>query len=233
MGILTLVRHGQASFFSTDYDQLSDAGHAQSRALGEYWVRHEVTFDTLYVGPRRRHRQTLEGVAAVYAEHGLALPAPIEVPELDEHDGLTVVRHVLRERGKLSDEPTPGDTGGAERERLVRSFFRHYLEIMNEWARGTVVVPAVEPWEEFRARSLRGLDRMCVGAGNAAAFTSGGLVSSATGWVLGLDDDRVLELSAAVRNTALTELRHSDRKRSLLTFNSLPHLPDPRTVTGV
>jgi broad specificity phosphatase PhoE len=233
MALLTIVRHGQASFFGADYDQLSDAGHAQSRALGEYWVRHEVCFDTIYVGPRRRHRQTLAGVAAVYAEHGLTLPAPIEVPELDEHDGLTVVRHVLRERGAIDDGRVPADPGGAERERLVRSFFRHYLQIMGEWSRGAVVVPDVESWEEFRTRSLRALDRICVGEGNAAAFTSGGLVSSATGWVLGLDDDRVLELSAVVKNTALTELRHSGRKRSLVTFNALPHLPDPRAVTGV
>ena len=35
MGNLTLVRHGQASFFGADYDQLSAAGISQSRALGD------------------------------------------------------------------------------------------------------------------------------------------------------------------------------------------------------
>jgi len=233
MGLLTLVRHGQASFFGADYDQLSEAGHAQARALGTHWARHRVAFDAIYVGPRRRHRQTFEGVAAAYAEAGLALPAPIEIPELDEHQGLEVVRHVLRERGAIGDEAAPRDPGAAERERLVRAFFRHYLEIMGEWSRGTVVVPGVESWAEFRARSLRALDRMCTDAGNVAAFTSGGLVSSATGWILGLDEDRVIDLSAAVKNTALTEVRHSDRRRSLVTFNALPHLPDPRAVTAV
>ncbi len=233
MGLLTLVRHGQASFFDADYDQLSQAGHAQARALGEHWVRHGVAFDTIYVGPRRRHRQTLDGVVAAYAAHGLSLPTAIEAPELDEHDGLTVVRHVLEQRGTIGGERAPHDPGGAERERMIRSFFRHYLQIMGEWARGTVVVADVEPWEEFRARSLRALERTCTGPGNAVAFTSGGLVSSAAGWVLGIDDDRVIDLSAVVKNTSLTEIRHSDRRRSLVTFNALPHLPDPKAVTAV
>ena len=38
MSILTLVRHGQGSFFAGDYDVLSTAGAEQSRSLGRYWA---------------------------------------------------------------------------------------------------------------------------------------------------------------------------------------------------
>lgn len=230
MGLLTLVRHGQASFFGANYDELSPAGHAQARALGEHWVRHGVAFDAVYVGPRRRHRQTLDSVAAVYAAHGRALPAAREVGELDEHDGLTVIRHALGAGGPRAPAQDPGEAG---RELLLREFMRHYHQIMRDWARGTLVVPDVEPWPDFRARTLRALDLMCAAPGDAVAFTSGGFVSSAAGWLLGLDEDRVIELSAVLKNTALTEVRHSGRRRGLTSFNTLPHLPDARAATTI
>ena len=45
MSNLFLVRHGQASFLEENYDKLSSKGEVQSRMLGEYWVKHGVTFD--------------------------------------------------------------------------------------------------------------------------------------------------------------------------------------------
>ena len=53
------------------------------------------------------------------------------------------------------------------------------------------------------------------------------------GWLLGLDDTRVIDLSAMLRNTALTEVRWSARRRSLVSFNALPHLPDQKSATAV
>ncbi|MBB1008659.1 histidine phosphatase family protein, partial [Dietzia sp. SLG510A3-3B2-2] len=35
MGSIHLVRHGQASFGSGDYDRLSETGHLQARLAGE------------------------------------------------------------------------------------------------------------------------------------------------------------------------------------------------------
>jgi broad specificity phosphatase PhoE len=233
MGELVLVRHAQASFFGADYDALSPLGREQARALGRHWAAHGIGFDRVYVGPRRRHRETLELVAAAYAEGGLPFPAAESVAELDEHDGVAVLKHALgrpdEERGAMETR----DPGAGRREEVVREFFRRYREVMRDWAAGSLHVPGVEPWAEFRARSLRALDATCAGSGRAVAFTSGGLVSSAAGWLLGLDDERVVELSAVLRNTALSEVRHSGRRRTLVSFNALPHLPDARSVTAV
>lgn len=228
---LTLVRHGQASFFGADYDQLSEAGMQQGRRLGEHWARHGIRFDVAYVGPRRRHRQTLE---AVIEGHGGQAPwsEVIDVPELDEHEGLKVMQHALAASGKLSDLPD-SEPSEDERKRIVKSFFRQYLDVMRDWATGALVVPDVEGWPAFRARTLRGLDLMCRGEGSRVAFTSGGFVSSATGWLLDLSDARIIELSAVVSNTALTEVRHWGARRTLVTFNALPHLPDGREITAI
>jgi broad specificity phosphatase PhoE len=233
MGELVLVRHAQASFFGADYDALSPLGRDQARSLGRHWALHGVRFDTVFVGPRRRHRDTLELVAAAYAEHGLAWPAARELAELDEHDGVAVLKHALGSPEAERAAMAAVDPGPADRERVQREFFRRYHEVMRDWARGALEVPGVEPWAEFRQRSRRALDAMCAGTGSAVAFTSGGLVSSAAGWLLGLDDERVIELSAVLRNTALSEVRYSGARRSLVSFNALPHLPDPQAVTAV
>ena len=233
MGELLLVRHAPASFFGADYDALSELGREQARALGRHLAAHGERFDAVYVGPRRRHRETLELVAAAYAERDLAWPAPTELAELDEHDGLAVLKHALRldpaRAAAFATEPAePG-----ERDRVVHEFFGLYRRVMGDWASGALTVPDVESWREFRARAARALDALCAGGGRVVAFSSSGLVSSAAGALLGLDDQRVIELSAVLRNTALSEVRYSGARRSLVSFNALPHLPDPRRATAV
>jgi len=43
MSSIYLVRHGQASFGSANYDELSDRGRRQSRILGEYLFNTSLT----------------------------------------------------------------------------------------------------------------------------------------------------------------------------------------------
>jgi broad specificity phosphatase PhoE len=235
MGRLLLVRHAQASFFGAHYDELSALGREQARSLGEHWATVGVRFETVHVGPRRRHRETCEIVAGCYRDRGLPWPAARESAELDEHEGLAVIKQQLGRTDPSGEAMHPGEADGPERAAAVRDFFRQYTSVMRDWARGTVQVPDVESWPEFRARSLRALDLLCDGGdgARAVAFTSGGLVSSATGWLLGLDDDRVIDLSLVLRNTGLTEVGWSGRRRRLVSFNALPHLPAPDGATVV
>ena len=62
MSELYLVRHGQASFGSPDYDQLSEIGFKQSNVLGEFFVSRNIIFDRFVCGDMRRHRQTISQV---------------------------------------------------------------------------------------------------------------------------------------------------------------------------
>lgn len=231
---LYLVRHAQASFFSASYDELSPLGLGQAAALGAYWAKQRLEFEAVYVGPRRRHRQTCEQVAAAYRDAGLSFPQPVELAELDEHHGATIIKGALGEDAS-TEALAANAVGAADRERAIKDFFRAYNEIVREWARGAHAMDGVESWAEFRARTLKALDAMCAGAGSGSrvAFTSGGLVASAAGWLLGLDEERVIDLSLVVRNTALTEVGWSARRRRLVSFNALPHLPDPAAVTAV
>lgn len=62
MAEITLVRHGQASFGSENYDQLSELGIQQSIWLGEHLKRLNYSFDRVVMGTMARHRQTAEGI---------------------------------------------------------------------------------------------------------------------------------------------------------------------------
>ena len=59
-----LVRHGQASFGKSDYDNLSEAGHEQAYLLGKDFARRGITPSLLVSGSMKRHRQTLAEIAA-------------------------------------------------------------------------------------------------------------------------------------------------------------------------
>ena len=229
MAQVTFVRHGQASVQGPSYDALSPLGHAQATRLGEYWAERQVTFDRVYVGPRRRHAETASRVADVYRTHGLYWPEPLPMPALDEHHGIQVLK-------RAAGIHEPGDallTGDGDRDAAVRRLFGRYLEIMAEWAAGGYADEAIEPWHAFRSRASALVQDICAMNGRVVAFTSGGLMAAVVGAVLDLDDPRVVHLSAEVHNTALTQLRHRPGEVSLMNFNAIPHLHEAALITRV
>ena len=92
MSVLTLVRHGQASYMAEDYDRLSALGEEQARKLGEFWVRHRIQFDLCFHGPAKRHKQTLEIASQHVRQAGLSWPESQAVPELDEFDAFRMMQ---------------------------------------------------------------------------------------------------------------------------------------------
>jgi len=63
------------------------------------------------------------------------------------------------------------------------------------------------------------------------AFTSTGPVAAAVDRAFNLDDERMLEVSWQLRNTAVSEFVFSNPRFSLNTFNALPHLAAPELIT--
>src|SRR5579875_2148411 len=59
---ILLVRHGQASFGKSDYDQLSDVGRTQARLLGQFLATRDVKPDRIVSGSLHRQRQTAAGM---------------------------------------------------------------------------------------------------------------------------------------------------------------------------
>jgi broad specificity phosphatase PhoE len=237
MSTLLLVRHGQASFLGDDYDQLSPIGAEQARALGHSWADLGLEFDQVYVGPLQRHRQTHEATAEAYRSHGLALPEPIAMPELDEHHGLWVMERLLPQLAE--QDVTVRDLmerrQGGERD-AQRQYLKLFQQITRQWARGEIDMPEAETWPAFRQRVQDGLRRIMhndSGGKTVVAFTSGGTMAVAMGWSLNLSDEQIIELSWIIRNAACSEFLFSGRRFSLSVFNATPHLIRPELLTYV
>ena len=235
MSRLLLVRHGQASAGSADYDRLSELGWRQAAELGKHWARLGLAPDRVAVGPCRRQRETAEAVAAACDGGPSAWPAPELLPELDEHDGYMVFTRSLRSLA-ASDAEARAALGMIEEplDRDLRLYYRVYRRTTRRWARGELDLPGgsprLEDWPAFRRRAESAVARLIDGAGSGrtvVAFTSAGPVAVAVGRALALDDEAVINLSWTVRNCAVSEFLFSGDRFSLHSFNSQLHLAEP------
>lgn len=234
MSTLTLVRHGQASFFADDYDCLSALGEAQATLLGEYWVRQGEIFSEIYVGPLRRQQQTADLVAAAFDRAGVPWPEPVVFSELQEYDLTGLL-------GQLGPALALRDTAFAalveayhkteeDRER-PRAFQRMFETLLTHWqtAKFDAESDLLESWPRFRDRVWTGLCKITESSRRSrrvAVFTSGGFIGAAVARVLDAPDRSALELNWRVRNASLTNLLFTPGRLTLDDFNTIAHLPD-------
>lgn len=237
MSRLVLVRHAQASFGSADYDRLSPVGEEQARRLGAHWASQQTVFDQVFVGPRRRHRRTAELVGAALVQGGGLWPEVVVLPELDEYAGLEVFRASASQPAKTGRDRAPSASGvlPSPAESSVE-LLKRFQDVMGCWVRGELSVPGVETWREFRRRARRGLEKLLEGGGHGRqilAITSTGPVAAALDLAFDLDDQRMLETSWQLRNTAVSEFVFSAPRFSLSIFNMLPHLTAAEWITHI
>lgn len=216
MGVVLLVRHGQASFGADDYDVLSETGWEQSRLLGAYLAKRGVTPDVVLRGDMRRHRETAEGMLA-----GGAWSARVEVDRgWDEFDHLGVV-------AGYPDLP--------EGRELDRREFQHYFTLATQrWTAGEHDADYAESFSGFRERVGAALSRSCDGAGpggTVVVVSSGGPVATAAASLVAPSehDPAVLaelwqRFNTVVVNTSVTRVVVGSTGARLLTFNEHAHL---------
>jgi broad specificity phosphatase PhoE len=234
MGLLTLVRHGQASFMQPDYDKLSTLGELQARTLGEYWVQRGIRFDHVYYGPARRQIDTGEIAGRVYRDAGIDWPEPVHLPEFDEYPGIELMRGFLpaliekHEDLRLLDAEfrTAGDRTVA-----ARAFEKVFQRVTRLWVAGELESPEVESWQSFCDRVERGIATVREAGGRAVLFSSGGVMAAAVRIALDLSPLRTLELSWTPRNASYSEFQFSGDRFSLGSFNSYPHLDSPELLS--
>ncbi len=229
MGILVLIRHGQASFLADDYDQLSELGMEQSRRLGLHWKSTGTDYDRIYAGPARRHAQTCELVAEAA---GSSRTGVERLDEFDEYNAFGLLKAVAPDL--VSEDPIAralhDDYAGQHEPRLkARAFERLFQHVTRRWAAGEIEAEGIEPWGEFCSLVARGIDKV-VRASDAgsrvAVFTSGGPIAAAARLALDLSPVKTLELSWSSYNSSYSEFLFSADRFSLLSFNQYPHLAD-------
>lgn len=236
--LLTLVRHGQASYLEGDtYDRLSPLGERQSRRLGEYWAERGVGFDAVYRGPAERHRRTEELAGEAYRADGGIWPKAVDLPEFDEFPGEAVVTRlapILMERHGHIRRLAAAFEEASEKEAKKRALDLLFHEIAHRWVAGEAQSPEVETWREFVSRVDRALAtiRESLPDGRrAVVFTSGGPTAVVTSLVLKIPPMETLNLCFSPRNASFSEFLLQDGAAYLSTFNAFPHLDDPGLLT--
>ena len=209
MGVLLLVRHGQASFGTADYDVLSETGWEQGRLLGG-WLRERGVVPTAVVrGGMRRHRETTE--AAGWTD------AVVDVG-WDEFDHLSVV---------ASDPAAP--TGDLDR----REFQRAFELATARWTGGGHDGEYAEPWPVFRARVGASFDAACALSGpgeTTVVVTSGGTIAAVCAALVdpAADPPAYARLwsrfNTVLVNSSVTRVVVGSTGPRLLTFNEHQHL---------
>ncbi len=237
MSTLTMVRHGQASLFAEDYDQLSPLGEQQAAALGDYWVRTRTVFDRVFSGPAKRHRRTAELAGDMCRRAGLPWPEPVVVPDLDEFPGDVLSRRYMPQLAAEDARIGALEAGYRhaqdlpERARALELLFRAFTTM---WVRAEFDASEVETWEMFSTRVRRGLHEVRnhgVKGASMVVFSSAGPMAIAVQIAHCLEAVQTLQLAWLVRNSACSEFLFSGDRFSLWSFNAVPHLTDPALVS--
>lgn len=216
---LILIRHGQASFGSDDYDRLSDLGHRQAELLGQALAETDLRPDMAVIGGQLRHRQTFDGIAKGFAP----LPEPRVDDGLNEFDGDGLVA------AWRADQNRPA-TARDDR----AGHFADLRRAMLDWQAGGVP-GAPESWTDFRARvtgALTRITREAPGDGTVIAVSSGGPISTLVAEAMGAAPATQADLQMQMHNGALTRMVLSRRGPILQTYNEnlLARGPDAGTL---
>lgn len=211
MSQILLVRHGQASWGSDDYDVLSGLGERQSFVLGEALAARGVRPDLLVRGSMKRHRQTTEQALA-----GAGWPGDGVVvdEDWDEFDHTQVF---------AMHPPAYG-----EGEEMSRAQFQEWFDgALIRWAAGDFDDDYDESFTAFGDRveaALRRTAERLASKETAVVFTSGGAIARVVIGLLGGSPHTWAQLNPVTVNSSVTKVVVGRRGMTLVSFNEHSHL---------
>lgn len=205
MGQILLVRHGQASFGSVNYDQLSELGVEQSRLLGDWFSKSRQQFHRVVTGDLKRHKQTADACISQLTEGRVTQDNWQTDPGFNEYDHHEVL---VRHRPDFDDREVV-KRFLASSPNAKHAFQDIFESAMARWMSGQHDRDYREPWPVFRERCVGALRRLLDSADKSQSivvFTSGGTIATICQHVLGLSDKQVADLNWTLVNSAVTKL---------------------------
>lgn len=219
MGAIYLLRHGQASFGSNNYDQLSPVGQQQARVLGRALKARGIQPDTVISGSMQRHLETASGALD---ELGLAL-MPQQHAGVNEFDHENVIEvaepRYVDKLVMMSDMAASGDPR--------RAFQKFFQDAVSRWVGGNHDDEYAEPWSVFKLRVVSALEDLVKATppkGSTLVFTSGGTISVICAHLLGLNDSQAFTINWTLANAGVTRIQAGREGLHLIAINEHAHL---------
>ena len=210
MPVVLLVRHGQASFGSDDYDVLSDVGREQSRVVGSELARRALRSPVASCGSLLRQRDTAE-IALSFANLDVPLSAD---SRWDEYDHLDLLKRYV------ADEASHDGTSKG-------------VQVLLDQALAAWVTDPSGDWEDFCGGAVSALSSLVESLSpgqDAVVFTSGGVIAAVASVLLGVGSAGVVALNRVTMNGAITKLVVGSGGISLVAFNDHAHFEDRRDL---
>ena len=204
MPTIYMLRHGQASFGTDDYDVLSDLGIHQARVAGAELDRRALRAPLVVSGTLQRQLDTAALAAAQFGCEPYASDARWN--EFDAHD---LVEEHLGQPGA-----SVGMTSAA------------FQEVLDEASLAWMATPG-EGWHRFADHAYAALTELAAAVprgSDAVVATSAGVIAAVTTRVLQAPAPTAIALNRVMINASLTVITASPRRLSLLVFNDHAHL---------
>ena len=215
MSVLYLVRHGQASFGTDDYDRLSDLGKAQSRTTGRFLASQGIEPDRIVHGEMLRQRQTAEGLL-----EGMGL-------SMDAHVDSGWNEYAAWELTGVLDDVDP-------RAKHDSKIFQGELERgAARWASGDHDEDYRETYKQFTSRVERALDDAVAAMGSGQStivVSSAGAIAWTAARLIGGGFDQWMAFNRVTINTGITKIITGRGGTNLISFNDHGH-QDPKNAT--
>lgn len=213
MGVILLVRHGQASFGGADYDVLSPMGEQQARRLGTALAERGVRPRAVISGSMRRQHSS---AAALVKQAGWALATSVD-PGWNEYDPDQMIA------GPANPQAT-----------LSREEFQAALEAgLRRWVVAEGPSTTGESFADFADRTESALRAIAANQSRGATdlvMTSGGVIGWIAATLLGGGVEQWIRLNRVAVNTGITKLVTGRQGISLVTFNEHTHLSREETT---
>jgi len=221
MAEMYIVRHGQASFASDNYDQLSPVGEQQSQWLGGYFAERDIAFDAVIIGTQARHKQTADAICQHLGFKG----------EYHFHEGLNEYDfYALYQALCLEDHTLDKNICNVSK----LNFITYLKKALNLWAHGQLKGELPESWAEYVARVVKAINFICsIKAKRVLVISSGGPISIVAQQALQCPEHMIIELNLQIKNSSFCHYFIGKQTLRLASFNNIPHLDHSSRIEAI
>ena len=233
MATITLIRHGQASFGSENYDELSDLGQEQASQLGKRFKQQGAEFDFVLLGSMHRHRQTAE---TCLTELGSSLDATQNElnPGWNEYDHQNILAQFNPELASAQSTKA----WVAQQQNPLLAFEAAFNGAVHQWMDasqndiGTPQFDYTESWSVYKQR-IHDAFQQAIALGrehrNIAVFTSGGPISLLSQFLLGVPERNLMSLNWTLVNCGVTKVVSASSRQFIASLNDHAHFEGAQT----